>query len=351
MESCTSMFQLKQIQAQMTRTGLITHTFPLSRVLAFCALSDSGDMSHADLLFNRIENPNTYMWNTMIRGYSRARMPAVGLSFFFRMVHESVEMDSRSFVFVLKACGQLFRDFEGKFVHCRIWKMGFDSDTLVQNGLIHFYGVIGRLSSARKVFEEMTCRDVFSWTSMIDAYTTHNCVNEALELFKSMLMSDVEPNEVTMVAVIAACSQKGSLEIGKSIHEYIKMKKVTCSINLMNAISDMYVKCGCLSAARENFNNMKARDVFSWTTMVNGYAKFGELDDARKLFDEMPERNEVSWNAMIAGYSQNNQPKEAIVLFHEMVEAGLIPMESTLVDAKRYKREQSQYDVVKDLCA
>ena len=40
------MLQLKQIQAQMTRTALITHTFPVSRVLAFCALANSGDIHY-----------------------------------------------------------------------------------------------------------------------------------------------------------------------------------------------------------------------------------------------------------------------------------------------------------------
>jgi pentatricopeptide repeat protein len=44
---------------------------------------------------------------------------------------------------------------------------------------------------------------------------------------------------------------------------------------------------------------MGVRDVFSWTSMVNGYAKSGELELARMSFNEMPERNVVSWSAMI----------------------------------------------------
>ena len=52
----------------------------------------------------------------------------------------------------------------------------------------------------------------------------------------------------------------------------------------------MYVKCGCLVEAREIFDDMKNKDVFSWTSMVNGYAKFGELVSARKFFDETPEK-------------------------------------------------------------
>uniref|UniRef100_A0A2C9W8J8 Pentacotripeptide-repeat region of PRORP domain-containing protein n=2 Tax=Manihot esculenta TaxID=3983 RepID=A0A2C9W8J8_MANES len=325
------MTQLTQIQAHMTVTGLITHTFPVSRVLAFCALADTGDLKHAYLLFTHLENPNTYMWNTMIRGYSKAKMPAVALSFFCQMVRERIEMDTRSFVFGLKACERFSRILEGKSIHSAIWKMGFVSALLVQNGLIHFYSVHGYLILARKVFDEVYLRDVVSWTSMIDGYSAHNCYNEAFKLFDSMLLSDVEPNEVTVISVLSSCSRKGDVSVGKSIHEYVKRKNLNHSLNLMNAILDMYVKCNCLAAARETFDNMRIKDVYSWTSMVNGYAKNGELELARKLFNEMPERNVVSWNAMIAGYSQNNQPKEALALFHDMVDAGLLPMENTLV--------------------
>ncbi|KAJ9182152.1 hypothetical protein P3X46_006178 [Hevea brasiliensis] len=331
LESCTSMTQLKQIQAHMTISGLITHTFPVSRVLAFCALADNGDLNHAYLLFTQLENPNTYMWNTMIRGYSKANMPVMGFSFFCQMVQQRIEMDSRSFVFALKACEQFSRVLVGKSIHSTIWKMGFVCALLVQNGLIHFYSVHGCLILARKVFDEVSLRDVVSWTSMIDGYSARNCYNEAFELFDSMLLSDVEPNEVTLISVLSSCSREGDLSVGKSIHEYVRRKNLNHNLNLMNAILDMYVKCSCLIAARETFDNMRIKDVFSWTSMVNGYAKSGELELARKLFNEMPERNVVSWNAMIAGYSQNNQPKQALELFHDMVEAGLSPMENTLV--------------------
>lgn len=267
----------------------------------------------------------------MMRGYIKAKMPTMGFMFFRRMVTERVELDCRSFVFVLKACEQFCTVLKGESVHCGIWKMGFDSDLLVQNGLVHFYAERGCLNCARKLFEGSFVRDVVSWTSMIDGYAMHNCSDEALELFNLMLLSDVEPNEVTMIAVLSACSLKGDLSKGKGIHDYMQKKNLNWSPNLQNAMLDMYVKCGSLVAAREIFDKMKTRDVFSWTSMVNGYAKFGELELARKFFDDMPERNVISWTAMIAGYSQNNQPKEAVKLFLDMVEAGLAAIENTLV--------------------
>ncbi|XP_057977151.1 pentatricopeptide repeat-containing protein At2g22410, mitochondrial-like [Malania oleifera] len=331
MESCSTMSELKQIQAHMTRTGLIFHIFPVSRVLSFCALAECGDIRHAHLLFTQIEEPNVYMWNTLIRGYCKAKIPVMGFSVFRQMVRECVDMDKRSFVFALKACERFPRILEGESIHSKIYKVGFVCHLLVQNGLIHFYAESGCLSSARRVFDESSARDVVSWTAMIDGYVQKSSSDEAMKLFDLMVLSDVEPNEVTMITVLSACSQKRDLNLGKSMHEYVENNNVNCSLNLMNAMLDMYVKCGCLSTAREIFDKMDTKDAFSWTSMINGYAKHGELVIARDFFDKMPERNVVSWNAMIAGYSQNNQPKEALELFHDMVEAGLVPIESTLV--------------------
>ncbi|KAM3270852.1 pentatricopeptide repeat-containing protein [Capsicum chacoense] len=440
-ESCTSMSQIKQIQANMIHTGIISHIFPISRLISFCALDVNGDINYANALFNEINEPNVYIWNTMIRGFVKSQILMkgfdknqflnlgfdknqfliegfeknqflelgfdknqflnlgfeknqflikgfdknqllnlgfdknqflnlgfdekqflnmgfdknqflnlgfdkeqflnLGFCFFRRMVREKVEMDKRSYVFVLKGCGVL----EGVGVHCRIWKVGFLNDLIVRNGLIHFYGESGRIVDARKVFDESFVRDVVTWTSLIDGYVKVNMVNEALRLFDLMCLSGVEFNDVTLITVFSACSLKGELSIGKSVHELVENRGVKCSLNLTNAILDMYVKCGCLLKAKEIFDKMEIKDVFSWTNMIHGYAKNGEVDLAKKCFSVMPERNVVSWNAMIACYSQNNRPWEALELFREMEKRGLVPMESTLVSVLSACAQSGSLDI------
>lgn len=245
-----------------------------------------------------------------------------------------MEMDRRSYVFGLKACEGL-RDLNlrvGECVYCRIWKVGFVGDVVVRNGLIHFYCEIGEMSSADRVFLESETRDVVSWTSIIDGNVKNGMIDDALKVFDEMRDSKVEPNDVTMVAVFSACAQRGDLRSVERAREFAETRGVRFSLNMMNAMLDMYVKCGGMEKAREIFEKMEVRDVFSWTSMINGHTRNGEVEFARKLFDEMPERNVVSWNAMIGGYSQNNRPMEALGLFDEMErEEAFAPMESTLV--------------------
>ncbi|KAL4610790.1 hypothetical protein ACB092_08G077100 [Castanea dentata] len=93
------------------------------------------------------------MWNTIIRGYCKAKIPTMGFSFFCQMAQECVEMDPWSFIFALKACEQFCAVFEGVLVHCWVWKMGFeyfDSDLVVQTGSIHFNAECGCLDLRMK---------------------------------------------------------------------------------------------------------------------------------------------------------------------------------------------------------
>lgn len=129
---------------------------------------------------------------------------------------------------------------------------------------------------------------------MIDGYAQRNLPDETLKRFCLMVSMNVEHNDVTMIAVLSACSRVRIPTVGRKIHEYIKKSGVTLGVNMLNALVDMHVKCGCLDLAREVFEGMETKDVFTWTSMVNGYAKLGDLKLARQLFDEMPKRNVVS---------------------------------------------------------
>ncbi|KAK8921815.1 Pentatricopeptide repeat-containing protein [Platanthera zijinensis] len=333
MEFCESMAELRQIQAQFTRTGLITQRFPASRALAFCALSDNGDMNHARLLFDQIPDPNTYIWNTMIRGYIRCGSPLLGLSFFRDMNSNKANFDCRTIVFALKACECLSRILLGLEIHGLAYKWGFDLKILVQNSLMHFYVRMGHFDSTIKVFDEMAERDVVSWTTIIDGYSEKGHHTDALKAFRSMLAVGVQLNAVTMLTVLSVCSQIGSLNLGRSFHGYAEKSKFCDYSSLMNALMDMYVKCGCLNSAQRVFDSLDTKDVFSWTSMMNGYAKNGDLDLARKFFNEMPDKNSVSWSSMIAGYAQANRPEEALNIFRDMISANVEPITATLVSA------------------
>ncbi|CAN6349261.1 unnamed protein product [Urochloa humidicola] len=331
LERCASFRRLLQLQALLTVTGLAAHRFPASRLLAFCALSDPPRLAHAAaVLAQCAEGPNAYMLATMMRGFLRAGLPARALALFRRVLRDRLPADARTIVFAIKAASA---SSPGEAVHCVALKQGFLSQSmLVGNALVHLYARSMSFSDARKVFNEMPDRDVVTWTTLMDGYARGGLPDEAWRVFCRMVVSQgMQPNGVTLVAAALAVGQMGLLGLGRTVHRCVVEGGVGMGVNLENALVDMFGKCGCLASAKEVFDGMAAKDVYSWTSMVSAYSKCGDLESAVQLFEEMPRRNSVSWNCMIAAYSQANQPEEAVRMFNDMIAAGVEPIGATLV--------------------
>ncbi|KAL0918990.1 hypothetical protein M5K25_011049 [Dendrobium thyrsiflorum] len=58
-------------------------------------------------------------------------------------------------------------------------------------------------------------------------------------------------------------------------------------------------RVGEIEKAVQVFKGMVFKDVFTWSSMVDGYWKNGMVLEARKAFEAMPVKNVVSWTAMI----------------------------------------------------
>ncbi|WCJ35050.1 Pentatricopeptide repeat (PPR) superfamily protein [Euphorbia peplus] len=152
---------------------------------------------------------------------------------------------------------------------------------------------------ARKVFDGMSVRDIFSWNSLLSGYNKAGFYKQVVELFCEMRELGVLFNDVTLISVLAACGRFAYIELGDWIAEYVSVNGFE-NMNLVTALFDMYAKCG-------------------------------EVDKVRGLFDQIDKKDVVAWSAMISGYTQARRCREALDLFNEMQRANLEPNEVTMV--------------------
>nr|UPT49104.1 pentatricopeptide repeat protein AaPPR191 [Agave angustifolia] len=158
---------------------------------------------------------------------------------------------------------------------------------VTSTAMITCYAKTGDLESARKMFDEMGERDCVCWNTMIDGYTQHGRPEEALALFRSMLESDARTNEVTVITVLSAVAQLGSLESGKWVHSYIENNKIRFNAQVGTALVDMYSKCGSLKDACLVFDRIRDKDIVAWNSMIAGYAMHGHSREALELFSRL----------------------------------------------------------------
>ena len=299
-DKCTSMYQLKQIHAQMIVSSRIHDNYAASRLLSFCALSESGDLSYAFRLFNNTKEPNSFMWNTLIRAQASSFNPSEALLLYVNMRRVDVVPGKHTFPFLLKACSN-FQSLESCIqVHTHVLKFGLELDLHVVNGMVRAYSVSGDVRNARRVFDEVPVRSLSIWTTMISGYAQNYCSNEALELFDEMVVEGLEPNGATLASVLSACARSGCLDLGERVRVFMEEKGIEVEVIL-------------------------------GTALVHMYAKNGAILMAQKLFDSMSERNIATWNAMICGLAVHGHAKEALDLFWKLEKEQIVPNDITFV--------------------
>ncbi|XP_060191567.1 pentatricopeptide repeat-containing protein At5g56310-like [Lycium barbarum] len=299
-DQCTSIHQLKQIHAQMITTARIHDNFAASRLLSFCALSKSGSLSYALRLFDSINEPNSFMWNTLIRAQAGNSNPQQALFLYVKMRRLCVTPGKHTFPFVLKACSNVMCVYVSRQVHCHAIRFGLDSDLHVGNGLIRVYTVCRVLEDARKVFDEIPERNLSIWTTMICGFAQNDRYSDAIWLFERMVGDGMAPNGATLASVLSACAQSGSLQLGEQIRVYMEENGIELGVIL-------------------------------GTALVNMYAKNGAIVEAEKCFSGMRERNIATWNAMICGLAAHGHAKEAINFFKKLEQEKVKPNDITLV--------------------
>lgn len=309
-----------------------------------------GAINYAHQLFVKITEPDTFMYNTIIRGSAQSQNPLNAILLYTQMEKCSIKPNKFTFSFVLKACTRLLYRNMGFCVHGKVVKYGFEFNRFVRNSLIYFhancgdlntasvlfdddakmdvvawssltagYARRGELSIARILYDEMPVRDLVSWNVMITGYVkqgemekanelfnevpkrdivTWNAMisgyvlcgmnKQALEMFEEMRSVGERPDDVTMLSLLTACADLGDLEVGKKVHcALLEMTSGVMKVLHGNALIDMYAKCGSIERAIEVFLGMRDKDVSTWSTLIGGLAFHGFAEESIALFREM----------------------------------------------------------------
>ncbi|WCJ20839.1 Pentatricopeptide repeat-containing protein At3g28660 [Euphorbia peplus] len=288
-EQCRNMRQLKTLHAVYIVHGIHIDTFAISKLIAFSALSPHGNLSYASRLFTRIQNPNSFIYNTIIRAYSRSSDPHLALSYFDFMLRDvNVKPQNHTFHFVLFACGNLCWVHLGSQIHNWVYKNGMAfSDGHIQTAVVRLYAKCKFMHDARTMFDEITHPDFVQWNVLMNGYVNCNLESDALGVFQDMFVLAVEPDEFCVTTALTACAHLGALAQGKWIHEYVKKNSLKLDVFLGTALVDMYAKCGSIDLALEVFESMRKRNAFSWAAMIGGFALHGYAMEAIRCLDRM----------------------------------------------------------------
>lgn len=207
-QKCNTLTQLKQLHAHILRCRINDTPYALAPLLSVLATSnDASFFSYARSIFRHLTNRNTFMHNTMIRGYLQCRSPLHAVSCYLSMLQNGVAVNNYTFPPLIKACIALLpsspSNIVGRLVHGHVVKFGLRNDPYVVSAFIEFYSVSREVDTARVLFDETSYKDVVLGTAMVDGYGKMGNVKSAREVFDKM----PERNAVSWSAMMAAYSR------------------------------------------------------------------------------------------------------------------------------------------------
>ncbi|KAI3936143.1 hypothetical protein MKW92_033542 [Papaver armeniacum] len=304
----------ERIFSEMPERNLVTWNVMLN------GFSKAGYVDAARNLFEKFPGKDLVSWSTMISAFVRKDRLDDALVTFREMVFYGFRPNEVLTVDLVSACGRLMNITGGQQLHCVSIKIGLDCYVFMQATIIHFYAACRKMELAHLQFElgckenisswnaliagfltndmvnlaseafnSMPKRDVFSWSTMISGYAQNEQSELAFELFQEMLTSGVQPNEITMVSILSAIANLGSLKHGKWVHDYILDKSIPMNDNLTTGLIDMYAKCGSIKKALELFNQERnrAKSVSPWNAIIFGAAVHGHPEMSLSIFSDL----------------------------------------------------------------
>ncbi|CAN1748003.1 Pentatricopeptide repeat-containing protein At4g22760 [Linum perenne] len=339
-------------------------------------------------------NPDAFSWSCTIRYFSQEGQFKDAFCLYVELLRVGLCPSTFALSSTLRACGRISYATAGRSIHAQAYKYGFGGCVYVQTALVDLYSKLGDMDTAQKAFDDTIDKNVVSWNSILSGYLKSgnldeakrvfdqipdqlakkdllsfnamiSCLvknsrpQEALQLFSQMLKTHgyIQPDKITLVSVISACSQLGDMTFGSWIESYIRNAGIDRDDQLNTALIDLYAKCGNIQKADELFNSLNKKDMVAYSAMISGFGMNGKINEAIKLFEAMEEAqippNLATYTGLLSAYCHAGMVEEGYKCFHVMKDHDLAPSVdhyAIMVDLLgRAGRVEEAYEMIKSM--
>ncbi|PIA46524.1 hypothetical protein AQUCO_01500221v1 [Aquilegia coerulea] len=314
----------KQVHSQAIVSSALSEIQVENSLIDMYAKCNS--LEEANTIFSSQVHRDTVSWTTMISCYVHNGLCEDSLKLFLEMRKADVSMDQATFACILRASANLASIGLGKQLHSFIIRSGFISNVFAGSALVDAYANCGSIQDAIQTFNEMPDRTTVSWNAMIAAYARDGDADATFRSFKEMAHLNLQPDSVTFLSILSACSHCGLVEEGLRYFDAMTQtynldpgrKHYACMIDILGRggrfselerfifqmpfepdevmLLSVLNSCkiyGKQELARKTADllfKMELKDAGPYVMMSNIYAAAGKWDDVGKVKKSMRDR-------------------------------------------------------------
>ncbi|KAF9587082.1 hypothetical protein IFM89_039690 [Coptis chinensis] len=314
----------RKIHAVVVKLGFCRFTILMTALMNFNL--KCGNLDGATKVFDDMPDRDVVSWTSMIVGYTQHHRYKHSLDALRSMIAASVVPNGYSFSGALTACSRLQALSQGQQIHAFVLTSGaLPVDTVVQNSLLHMYLRCHCIEHARNLFDSaMDKRNIIAWNDMMSGHLQCGQGDETLRLFALMASQAVKPDDFSYAICTDACASLPSMQQGSQIHACILKNGFQSDLVIVNALVNMYGKCGCIDSAKLVFDVSPSKDRLLWTTMISALSTNGKVKEVLALFEQMRTLNikpdEVTYLVVLSACSHGSLVGHGCQYFRLMAE-------------------------------
>ncbi|MCO5611568.1 hypothetical protein L7F22_065821 [Adiantum nelumboides] len=209
-------------------------------------------LEDAIAVFEKMQSHSVVTWTCMIAAYGQEGLYQKAFELLQQMQLQHVKLNDVTIATALVSCADSIALEEGRILHAWVSLERNQLNSAVRSGIINMYGKCGALADAFSVFKSSDeLGNTVLWNAMINGFAYGGHGEAALVCFFRMQRERIEPDELTFVGVLSACSHAGMVNQGLCSYYYLaggRYKRLLLEHCI--CIVDLFARAGQLTEAQ-----------------------------------------------------------------------------------------------------
>jgi pentatricopeptide repeat protein len=150
----------------------------------------------------------------------------------------------------------------------------------METALIDMYSKCGSMADAQRIFDATRVKDFLTWTALITGYARQGNTERVCYMLERMIEEGAQPDEVTFLSVLNACSHGGLVEQGQGFYKaMIQEYDMILTAKHQSCMVDLLGRAGQLNEAVAMLEKLRIKpDLVTWSAVLSGCQKWGGVD-------------------------------------------------------------------------
>ncbi|CAN6349055.1 unnamed protein product [Urochloa humidicola] len=294
----------------------------------------AGRVEDSRAVFDGMAAParNAMSWGAMLAVYAQNALGNEAIQLFAELRTNGSGLVPNHFMLssVVSACAGVARLSIGKCVHGAVLRLGHGNNEVIAVALVDMYSKCGCYEYSRKVFDRIEQPSLIPYTSIIVAAAKYGHGRWALALLGEMVNRGVQPNDVTLLGVMHACSHSGLVDSGLQLLRSMQSKyglapspsHYTCAV-------DMLGRAGRIEEAFELAKGARVEGkeaLLLWHSLLSACRTHKRLDLATLAGQRVSEFNQDAAGGLVVmsnAYASAGQTDNAAAVWSSMRQRGI----------------------------